>query len=87
MQNRFLMQFVSDISGSVVRAATTPELSALGAVLSGMLGLGVYGSLEELQGIRTGFIEYTPEMTAAQTEDLISGWQVAVEKILYSPGG
>jgi glycerol kinase len=87
VQNRFLMQFVSDISGSVVRAATTPELSALGAVLSGMLGLGVYRSLEELQGIRSGFIEYTPEMTAAQTEDLISGWQVAVEKILYSPGG
>jgi glycerol kinase len=87
VQNRFLMQFVSDISGSVVRAATTPELSALGAVLSGMLGLGVYGTLEELQGIRSGFIEYTPEMTAAQTEVLISGWQVAVEKILYSPGG
>jgi glycerol kinase len=35
----FLMQFVADISGLKVRAAKLPELSALGAVLSGALGL------------------------------------------------
>jgi glycerol kinase len=84
VRNRFLMQFVSDISGLVVRASTTPELSALGAVLSGMLGLGVYRSLDDIQKIPAGFTEYRPHMPAAQAASLVSGWQKAVEKVLYS---
>ena len=84
VRNRFLMQFVADISGLVVRASTTPELSALGAVLSGMLGLGVYRSLDDIQKIRAGFTEYKPQMPADQAAVLGSGWQKAVEKVLYS---
>ena len=84
VQNRFLMQFVADISGLVVRASTLPELSALGAVLSGMLGMGVYTSLDHIQKIQADFREYTPVMPADRAAGLISDWQEAVAKILYS---
>jgi glycerol kinase len=84
VQNRFLMQFVADISGLLVRASTVPELSALGAVLSGMLGQSIFGSLEDIQKIPADFIEYKPIMPAAKTSELVSGWHDAVEKVLYS---
>ena len=41
VSNRFLMQFVADITRYQVRASSLPELSALGAVLAGTLGMGV----------------------------------------------
>jgi glycerol kinase len=82
VRNRFLMQFVSDISGLVLRASTTPELSALGAVLSGMLGQGVLRSLYDFNRIPAGFTEYNPHMPPAQAAGLVAGWQKAVEKIL-----
>lgn len=83
VRNRFLMQFVADISNLVVYAAVTPELSAQGAVLAGMLGLGRYSSLEDLRQIPAGFSEYHPIMPADQAAGLIAGWQKAVAKVLY----
>jgi glycerol kinase len=84
VQNRFLMQFVADISGLIVRASTVPELSALGAVLSGLLGQGIFRSLEDIQKIPSDFIEFKPNMPDAQASVLLSGWHEAVAKILYS---
>ncbi len=49
VRNAFLMQFVADMNQLKVRAAQTPELSALGAVFSGCLGLKIYESLEDLK--------------------------------------
>jgi glycerol kinase len=44
VHNAFLMQFVSDLNQLSVCAAQTPELSALGAVFSGCLGMKIYHS-------------------------------------------
>ena len=54
VRNAFLMQFVADMNQLKVRAAQTPELSALGAVFSGCLGLKIYTSLEDLQNLPSG---------------------------------
>jgi len=78
VRNHFLMQFVADISGYIVRAADLPELSALGAGLAGMLG--VSGSLEALQA--PPFTDYPPQMPAEQREKNYRGWQQAVEQLL-----
>lgn len=82
VRNRFLMQFVADITRLKVRAAQTPELSALGAVLAGALGMGFYTSLEEIEQLPAGFTEYSPQMPPEQAEVLISGWKLAVNQIL-----
>ena len=82
VRNRFLMQFVSDISRLKVRAAQLPELSALGAVFAGTLGMGIYSSLHDLERLPAGFTEYSPRMGLSQAESLISGWQKAVAQVL-----
>jgi glycerol kinase len=82
VRNRFLMQFVADITRLKVRAAQIPELSALGAVLTGALGMGVYDSLHDLENLPAGFTEYAPQMPSAQAKELIVGWQRAVAQVL-----
>lgn len=82
VRNRFLMQFVADITRLNVRAAHTPELSALGAVLIGALGMGVYTTLEDLEHLPAGFTEYSPQMQPAQVEAFVDGWKKAVNQIL-----
>jgi glycerol kinase len=68
-----------------VRAAQTPELSALGAVFSGALGLKVYASLEDLKNLPSGYVEYRSSMPSARANQLFTGWKVAVQQILYQP--
>jgi glycerol kinase len=80
-----LMQFVADMNQIKVRAAQTPELSALGAVFSGALGLKLYASLEDLQNLPAGYVEYRSSMSPARANDLFAGWQAAVQQVLYQP--
>ncbi len=41
VNNRFVMQFTADVCGLTVQAARVPELSALGAVQAGLIGLKI----------------------------------------------
>jgi glycerol kinase len=85
VRNAFLMQFVADLNQLTVRAAQTPELSALGAVFSAGLGLQIYPSLEDLQKLPFGFVEYTNSMAPARADHLFGGWQSAVQQVLAQP--
>jgi glycerol kinase len=85
VRNAFLMQFVADLNQLKVRAAQTPELSALGAVFNGCLGLKIYSSLEELEQLPFGFVDYTASMDPSRAYHLFAGWQAAVQKVLYQP--
>jgi glycerol kinase len=81
-RNRFLMQFVSDITHLNVLAAQTPELSALGAAFAGMLGMQVHASLYDLEALPASFTEYQPGLPPEQVEVLIAGWKHAVSQVL-----
>jgi glycerol kinase len=81
-RNRFLMQFVSNITRLNVLAAQTPELSALGAVFAGMLGMKTHTSLSDLEVLPQHFIEYSPKLPPEQVELLLAGWKHAVSQIL-----
>lgn len=84
-RNAFLMQFVADLNQLKVRAAQTPELSALGAVFCGGIGLKIFTTLEDLQKLPFGFVEYTSSMDPVRVNNLFAGWQAAVEQVLYQP--
>ena len=84
-RNAFLMQFVADLNQLKVRAALTPELSALGAVFKGCLGLKIYNSSEELEKLPFGTIEYSSTLDPARSNQLFAGWQTAVQQVLYQP--
>jgi len=85
VRNAFLMQFVADLNQLKVRVAQTPELSALGAVLNGYLGLKIYTSLDDLKNISSGFTEYRSSMSSTRASELFVGWQAAVQQVLYQP--
>jgi glycerol kinase len=82
VSNRFLMQFCADLTRIVVRASSLPELSALGAVLSGTLGMEVYHSLDELSAIAHESTDYQAQADPAVMDGYYSGWQAAVRQIL-----
>ena len=82
VNNRFLMRFCADMTRFVVRASTLPELSALGAVLSGMLGMKIYQTLQELEALPQDYVDYEPQANAASMQRLYEEWQSAVKRVL-----
>lgn len=82
VNNHFLMQFVSDMTQFTVRASTLPELSAFGAVLMGMLGMGMYQTLEALEAIEQVYTVYSPRSDAASAHANYAGWKAAVQRVL-----
>jgi glycerol kinase len=82
VNNRFLMQFVADVTGLTVRASTLPELSALGAAFSGMLGAKVVASLNDLDALPHGSVNYVPTADPSRHEAYYAGWQSAVKRVL-----
>ena len=85
VRNSFLMQFVADMNQLTVRASQAPELSALGAVYSGFLGLKIYPSLEALQKLPYRYDEFSPLEDPENTKKLYEGWNAAVQQILPQP--
>ncbi len=80
--NRFLMQFTADLTGVELRIATMADCSALGAVLAGMLGLGLRGSLDEIATAPRDDVVYRPAMPREQVQKNYDGWQRAVRQVL-----
>lgn len=82
VRNRFLMQFVSDINQRELHVSTLPELSALGAVFSGGLAIGVYADLDAIRTVDTGVTVFEPELGPGKIEELFAGWDAAIRKVL-----
>ena len=81
-KNKFLMQFTADITGHIVRASRLAELSAFGAVMMGMLGMGVMKDLENFQQLPTYYTEYQPLKDPAEVAVLVAGWDKAVRQVI-----
>jgi glycerol kinase len=81
-RNRFLMQFIADITGLQIRAAEIAECSALGAALAGALGMGLYGSLQALERVPHEASQFEPTMPAEKVSANRSGWDRAVKQVL-----
>jgi len=83
--NRFLMQYVADMLGITVRASSLPELSALGAVFSGMLGMGVVQSPGALKQLPMESVDFDPQMDRELVGKYYQDWQAAVQQVLNQP--
>jgi glycerol kinase len=81
-RNRFLMQFIADMVGLEIAVAQIPDCSPLGAVLAGLLGMGVHASLDELEKLPRQMTRYQPAMPRQQADQLYAGWQRAVKQVL-----
>jgi len=80
--NKFLMQFTADLTRVDLHVSTMSDGSALGAAFAGMLGLGIYKSLDELAAVPREDVVYRPTMPTENAQRLLGGWQKAVHQTL-----
>jgi glycerol kinase len=86
-RNRFLLQFIADLTGREVRVAADADLSPLGAMYSGALGTGIYSSLQELSLLPRELVSYSPGPEGHRVPEVVDGWKRAVTKVLTSEPG
>lgn len=81
-RNSLLMQMVADFTRLEITVSDTPESSALGAAMAGLVGLGVVDSIEGLRELPRPTRAFKPELPADEADRLISGWRDAVRRVL-----
>jgi glycerol kinase len=86
-RNEFLMQFVADVTGVELSVTDVPESSALGAAMTGMLGLGWYASPADFSRMPRSLRSFTPQLPQAKADRLLAGWRDAVRRVVREPAG
>jgi glycerol kinase len=81
-RNKFLTQFTADLTRTELQVAEVAESSAWGAAMSGLLGLGAYGSLDELSAMPRHLISFKPQMSPSKVKQLHAQWLAAVKRVL-----
>ena len=80
-RNPFLMQFIADTAGVDLHVAPMAECSPAGAVVAGLLGMGVVSSVDALPPPTESTV-YRPQMPAEQVAANLRGWRAAVRQVL-----
>jgi glycerol kinase len=81
-RNRFLMQFIADMTGLEVTAAQMPDCSPLGAALAGMLGMRMIGTFDDLASLPRDVVTYRPTMPKEKVMANYLGWRHAVRQVI-----
>ncbi len=82
-QNKFLLQFLSDILEMDVELTGNPETTALGAAFMAGLAVGYWKSEEELLQIRRVEKTYKPQMTEEERNRKYKIWKDIVARSLH----
>lgn len=80
--NRFVMQFLTDLLGVDVVNIGIPDVSALGAALLAGLHAGLFRDIEQLDGLSTNRQMYCPGPERESVQRCYHGWRKAVEQLL-----
>jgi len=79
-RNNLLLQFQADLLGVEVVRPRVTETTALGAAFLAGLAVGFWSDEAELAQLWQAERRFTPNMSASAREDLMAGWQRAVER-------
>lgn len=80
--NPLLMQFQADLLRQTVVKSEVAELSAMGSVYMGGLGVGFWSGSEELGTLSSAYVRYEPQMETAARDELYAGWKQAVGRVV-----
>ena len=80
--NNWLMQFMADINHATIARPVVTETTALGVAMLAMLQDGQAASLEDMGRMWQLDKEFTPQMAQGDRDQLLAGWQKAVERTL-----
>ena len=81
-QNKFLLQFQSDVLRCQIRRPLNTETTSLGAAFLAGLASGFWEDPSELEELRQRDLVFEPEMDEARADALVAGWRKAVERTL-----
>ncbi len=81
--NASLMQFQADMLELPLLTSDIAELSAIGSVYLSGLGVGLWGSLDDILQMKRQEKHYLPSMEPAVRERLYDGWKKAVAAVLH----
>jgi len=81
-QNKFILQFLSDILGIKVEHSPHPETTALGAAFMAGLECGYWKSEQELEEICKGGETFTPQMSEEERKKRYSKWKDIISRSL-----
>ena len=79
-QNKYLMQFQSDMADTTVCVASSEELSAIGAGYMAGIAVGLYDKEEVFQNL--SYQKYVPEMNLQNRDKKYEEWKKAVSMVL-----
>ena len=83
--NDWMVQDLANILDITVERPEFFETTALGAAMLAAVGCGIYGSLEEAaQKMISSLDSYDPQISAAERQERLAGWQQAVHNVLSS---
>ena len=80
--NKRLMQFIADVIGTDLLVSSTPECSALGATMMGLLTLEIYPSADAFEKTDRKKSLFKPEMPDEAVTEMLDGWRSAVSQVL-----
>lgn len=81
-KNNFLMQFTADLTRMELKVSEVTESSAWGVAMNGLLGLGLYQSLDDLVKLPRKQKLFRPQMKVTGVKKLHDGWKQAVKRVL-----
>lgn len=81
-RNRFLMQFLADVTGVEIVVSRNADCSSLGAAMAGAVGMGLYSTLADAAARPLEAETFKPAMPRGVADQLIAGWQRAVKQVL-----
>lgn len=77
-KNRFILQFLSDISGKQVHKTESTECSVLGAIYLAEVALG-FIKFDEIKNLAKQVESFKPEISERQREKLFTEWEYAAK--------
>ena len=78
--NRFLMQFQADIMNVPVVRPQVMETTALGAALLAGMGVGIFGSFDDITKVWRRDLTFEPTLPDYERQNLLHGWHRAVDR-------
>jgi glycerol kinase len=80
--NNWFLQFLADLLDVPVERPRVTETTALGAASLAGVQFGIFDSLADIGNHWQRDALFTPKLSAAKRQDLLSGWEKAVSRVL-----
>jgi glycerol kinase len=82
-ENKWLLQFLANLSGVNISRPHCIETSALGAAYLAGLQTGVFQSLDEIKKRKAIAFTFKPTRTPSESDKLYQAWKVCVKKLIF----